>query len=861
MVLYFRTLIRGNDIFWVILVTDAGLVTKPSRAGVNVVSLEDVCVSEHCLLLHTKSGEYLLQRDETTGTISTVQPTPELRTRQAHTIVLSRLVRNINEQAHAGMKQKVGLLGARKIPRQFLFPLGSKLGTRFGIRQEDHHLPRLSIITCVGVGIYNTIHPGFSIRFLNADSQLALAQIYCSRINLENPMDYNLSWNCRLDRNSGSGFQSLTVRDLGINNNLGFPVLPQELFNPLVFDVTGGPAPIIGASAILSYMSFRMIKEQNPDFTVSEVQEAIRLSEDISLQYFVQQNPPEGWNERLMGEFKTCTLVRLRCPPSHKSDSSPANWKFAVVAFSEAPDGRLSIRGPLSQLLFWGCYGCPSDMGLMRTCKHVASLLMILSFQYAFVPKTLSVSLLNPKGAPGSQTTHILPETGIGGWHDESLGSTRICRDTRRNNILYGARRNTDGSSQSSTEFSVPQAPQNVPQPSQESTLPPTLPTASITPPTASAPPEPSVTPPITTSPPGPSVVPPTDTPLYSQPPPTHSYLTDDQELYQLLNTIDENNHFLIPNHSCYVRAEDFSFNELQQRGLLNPTGTFCYMNSVLLLLHRMRIQVNILDNEYCHSSVTRSYTRSMITKLTRVALQALPSTQAFSIRNMIVGWQHIGLQPLVHLGVSEDAQEVLSALLNSLLLKSSRADSEQPLTKFRGHLACQNTRDCSDHEFADFFDGQVDVSPFIHVIGVESDENPIQIREKLRNFMNSTFISKCQAIMCRKRLKDAKIKVEPGRFTILALNRNIDNRSKAMGKVNLADDYPAVNAISQEPVAVISHVGSMASGHYIMYSSVGGQWFLNDDSKNIIQCRFSPFDQQYLCNETADIIVFENKP
>ena len=81
------------------------------------------------------------------------------------------------------------------------------------------------------------------------------------------------------------------------------------------------------------------------------------------------------------------------------------------------------------------------------------------------------------------------------------------------------------------------------------------------------------------------------------------------------------------------------------------------------------------------------------------------------------------------------------------------------------------------------------------------------------------------------------------------------------MGKVNLADDFPAVNAISQEPVAVISHVGSMASGHYIMYSSVGGQWFLNDDSKNIIQCRFSPFDQQYLCNETADIIVFENKP
>ena len=250
-----------------------------------------------------------------------------------------------------------------------------------------------------------------------------------------------------------------------------------------------------------------------------------------------------------------------------------------------------------------------------------------------------------------------------------------------------------------------------------------------------------------------------------------------------------------------------------------------------------------------------------MITKLTRVALQALPSTDAFSLRNMIAGWQHIGLQPLVHLGVSEDAQEVLGALLNSLLLKSCRAESEQPLTKFRGHLICQNTWDCSDHEFADFFDGQVDISPYIHVMGVQNEDNPINIREKLRNFMNSTFNSKCQALMCRRRLKDAKIKVQPGRFTILALNRNIDNHSKALGKIDLAADNPEVNDVSQEPVAVISHVGSMASGHYILYSKVGGSWFLNDDRKTIIQCRFSPFDHQYLDNETADIIVFENKP
>ena len=66
----------------------------------------------------------------------------------------------------SNLVKKVGLLGAKKIPRQFLYPVGSKLDAKFGLRQEDYQLPRLSIITCVGIGIHNLLHPGFSIKFL-----------------------------------------------------------------------------------------------------------------------------------------------------------------------------------------------------------------------------------------------------------------------------------------------------------------------------------------------------------------------------------------------------------------------------------------------------------------------------------------------------------------------------------------------------------------------------------------------------------------------------------------------------------------------------------------------------------------------
>ena len=159
-----------------------------------------------------------------------------------------------------------------------------------------------------------------------------------------------------------------------------------------------------------------------------------------------------------------------------------------------------------------------------------------------------------------------------------------------------------------------------------------------------------------------------------------------------------------------------------------------------------------------------------------------MPTIQPFSLRNLIAGWHHVDIQPLIQVGVYEDAQEVLSTLLNNLLLKVARAESERVLTKFQGQPTCRNTRDCVDFEFADFFIGQSDVSPFIHVIGVENDDDhPVKVREKLSSFLTETFESRCKSIMCKKKLRGAKMKAEPGKYTIVALNRNAQNQSKGM--------------------------------------------------------------------------------
>ena len=147
------------------------------------------------------------------------------------------------------------------------------------------------------------------------------------------------------------------------------------------------------------------------------------------------------------------------------------------------------------------------------------------------------------------------------------------------------------------------------------------------------------------------------------------------------------------------------------------------------------------MDIEYLDSGITRNYKRSIITKIVRVVLQALPSNEAFSVSNLISIWEHIDLEPHIQLGTSEDATKFLSSILNNILLKQHRGDRDQLLTKFKGLLVCRRTRYCEEFELADFFEGQSDKTPVIHCIPITAaDRDPVNIREKLSEFLSSSF-------------------------------------------------------------------------------------------------------------------------
>jgi hypothetical protein len=107
---YLRSILRGNDEYFVVLITDAGFVCSvpnaPSEArGPSSVTLAEVCRQEHCVLLHTsnKQERYHLERTPE-GKIRKVDWTPGRPSMDENTVNLTRKLRKCQEQIHAALK-------------------------------------------------------------------------------------------------------------------------------------------------------------------------------------------------------------------------------------------------------------------------------------------------------------------------------------------------------------------------------------------------------------------------------------------------------------------------------------------------------------------------------------------------------------------------------------------------------------------------------------------------------------------------------------------------------------------------------------------------------------------------------------
>ena len=891
---YIRTILRGNDDYFVILISDAGFVmtvpNAPAAArGPGAVTLAGVCQEEECVLLHTsnKYERYHLERTPQ-GKIRKIPWSEGNPTLDENTVKLTRSLRKCQEQIHAALKGKFKILDMRHLWNDSLLPLTPKQMEVFGLPPEYRDTPKLNFIATVCCSLLNELHPGFYPLYMDHAQMIRTARNFQQRLFLENPLLHPDIWpiNFTAARTTNSDWVELTFQQLAENDVIRFPQLNEETINPIALELVSGPHALEKADSILTYMKQLLIKGQN--LTREETNEALQsFPDNWKLQYMDIKAPPqfrpssacprwvpEWWDENRFGLWHDLRLVRCKIPPSYKSATNPANFHWVLIAFGAEPSDRLGLRPPYDTIYFWRCFQCQSLNGTLSMDRHLAALLKALSFKSLYRPTSKSVNLLNTVADPSRQTTRVLPPSFQS--VDISASSVGRRRGTNRRlrlggqlNPLYNLQftppppsstshlvfasesdSNDNAESNENSENTQTQDHENVD----------------------------SISNNITTSHNNDndlsiSNLAPDEVRLDNEDESDSTSIRErdnnssstnrrnrdsdrrnpDNQLERHIALLDPHNCYAIPAESLSQRhvGQVFTVRHLQTCGLLND-GNVCAVICAILCLHRLGIKDHLVDPHFCvNLNRTIDFPSCVFWKI----MSALPSTHPFSIQLLINSWNDAGKTPAILPGFS-DVADLLDGLIANLQLK--RYASRPPvISEFLASFKCKQ---CGKyHDRVKTWESQIQSE--VPLLQLPNTHEAVDVTNLLVEFLDEPIETRCTNVACRNRILDGKLEARPGFFTILSVNRFDDNdpTAKRLNKLKILRNTRVGQELLGELVSVICHRGSVDGGHFVSYHQVQGQWFLNDDSR---QCRrvLNPTEDGTLAeNETIETLFFVN--
>ena len=881
---YVRSILRGNDRYFVILVVDAGFVclvpNAPSQA--QGPSLADVCVQENAVLLHTSSKyeKYHLEISDQ-GKIRKTLWTPGKPTLDENVVKFTRLFRKIQEQVHAGLKAMSRIFDMRHLWNSSLLPFTPRQLRAYNLHPVLYkNTPRLNFIVTVCCSRFNAVHPGYLPLYMGEAQQSRSAESLLARLFLENPLLYTDIWPVGLDApRRDSSWQEISFEDLEENDILGFPILHRDLINPVAIDIVSGPHALVKADSLLTYMHQLIIK--GLDLTREEA--ACRLQSfptAWTIQYLDLKTPedfqptdqfprycPDWWNEEQFGPWYDMRLVRCQIPPSYKSASTRSNFHWAVIGFGTEPIARMGFLPPYDRIYFFRCFKCPAKNGSMSMDRHLATLLKALSFPGEYRSTAKSVNVLNTVAETNRQATDILPPS-----NSVTIppNITRRSQNRRSTCPLYSLSLGTSTGSIPARQALFQE--NDVAPPSDETNdvadSPQTESTVSVQnrpsqphhPPSASqtrgvsddpSPMQDTSSPPCTSTASGTVNA----TERFAQPPRPQvrrrqsSRADPDSELSRHVSLLDPMGLYSLPDASqTRPSTSVFGIGHLQLPGLLND-GNVCGLISLLLSFNRIQILDHLMDPHFCFTAVhTPDYPSLVLFKI----FSAMPSVDPFSIQLLILSWNRSGKQPSILPGFI-DTPTLAEALVTNMQLKQY---ASRPV--FTKYLASFNCTSCGkSHEKVKNWEGQLGAIPLLHL---PPNNQTANINQMFASYLTEPFQTRCQNHQCGARFLNGQLEADIGHFTLIALNRFDASDHKRMNKVELlSNDSELVGSQALgELVSCVCHRGDVNHGHFVSYHKVGDVWYLNDDSQ---PCRASedPLLQTRRRSETVDLLFFAN--
>ena len=416
---YLRDILSGDDVYYVVVITDAGFVAILRNMPLilrNVPQLPVICADPrvNALLLHTSDNHHTYHFELTpAGKLRKIPRTNhQLVTLSENCVNLTRKLRKSNEQAHAGLKQKNKILQAYKLPNSYLLPFTDSQRVKFGLDQSFLNCPKLSYIAVCAISLYNRYHPGYPLTFMDQAEQVFAARQCLDRLFVENPLLHDI-WDFPFTGQARGHWNEVTIGDLAVprTNVLNFPQLHPDLINPVAVELTGGLNALATCDTVLTYK--QQLELQGRNLTRDQVlAELENLSDDIKVSWKRIDSQPSRWDPSLLGAFVPVTLVRFCAPPTHKS-AVPANFRWPVIAFAATPSDTLGLRDPYRVILYWTCCNCPSKLGLLSFCKHLAAELKLLSFPDQYRSTARGIDLLNTMADNSRQVLRALPSADV----------------------------------------------------------------------------------------------------------------------------------------------------------------------------------------------------------------------------------------------------------------------------------------------------------------------------------------------------------------------------------------------------------------------------------------------------------------
>ena len=426
---YLRTLLGGDDTFFVCAVSDAGFVVRLRNSPLQVRNLSNMTqlcdeVGATHLQTSTTHEPYLLKKD-VNGMLYRDQFDEAQKTLVENTVKFTRLLRMVQENVHASIKKTFAFLDAKKMVNSYLKPFTRTERRKYNLPDSHESIPKLSVYTVICCSLLNEIHPGYRPLYMSQEDQIPMADNILLRMSVENPLLYDDIWPVSFTGSRAGGDWSMVkVAFLEYVNPhfLNFPIPADADVQRLAPRLAGGVHNLHKTSEVLTYINKLYYKDSllTPEQLITRCE---AFPDHMEVLYTKIQTPadfvpsmatpvwvPAWYDTAKFGEWPgDLTLARCLIPPTMKSASTRSNFHQVVIAFGDAPSDRLGQPPPFNRVYFWRCFSCPAKCGSLSMDRHCATLLCALAFRQTYVSKARLATLLNPVALECRQGNIILP--------------------------------------------------------------------------------------------------------------------------------------------------------------------------------------------------------------------------------------------------------------------------------------------------------------------------------------------------------------------------------------------------------------------------------------------------------------------